>query len=282
MAIKDMLLPELAESVVEGEILKWMVEEGDTIALEQPIVEVMTDKVTVELPATFAGKLFKKLVKEGDVVAVHAPIAQIDDGVGGAASSAPSSADSSAAVVPAGAASTATPAATATLENADMAAVTSNEGQKSSALGADMSADSSAVGSAYDGGVKKATSMDFGGVAKGGPGAATPAAAGTNKFGRALATPAARQNAREAGVDIMTLPLLNLFRLLLPPCLQRPALSPRAARFWTFPRPNTKRPKATKPVKSACRCGECGKLFLERWSPATYTPFAPSPWTRPT
>jgi len=197
MAIKDMLLPELAESVVEGEILKWMVNEGDTIALEQPIVEVMTDKVTVELPATFAGVLVKKLVQEGAVVAVHAPIAQIDDGVGGAAA-APSS------VAPAGAATTATPAATATLENADMAAVTPNESQKP-ALGADMSADSSAVGSAYDGGVKKATSMDFGSV-KGGSSAGGQAQAGTNKFGRALATPAARQNAREAGVDIMTVP----------------------------------------------------------------------------
>ncbi len=198
MAIKDMLLPELAESVVEGEILKWMVNEGDTIALEQPIVEVMTDKVTVELPATFAGVLLKKLVQEGETVAVHAPIAQIDDGVGGTAA-APSSA------APAGAATTTTPAATATLENADSAAATPNESQKPAALGADMSADSSAVGSAYDGGVKKATSLDFGSVAKGSS-AGGQAQAGTNKFGRALATPAARQNAREAGVDIMTVP----------------------------------------------------------------------------
>jgi len=198
MAIKDMLLPELAESVVEGEILKWMVNEGDTIALEQPIVEVMTDKVTVELPATFAGVLLKKLAQEGETVAVHAPIAQIDDGVGGAAA-APSS------VAPAGAATTATPAATATLENADMAAVTPDPEQKPAALGADMSADSSAVGSAYDGGVKKATSMDFGSV-KGGSSAGGQAQAGTNKFGRALATPSARQNAREAGVDILTVP----------------------------------------------------------------------------
>ena len=201
MAIKDMLLPELAESVVEGEILKWMVKEGDTIALEQPIVEVMTDKVTVELPATFAGKLVKILAKEGEVVAVHALIAQIDDGVGGAASEVGSSA-----AVPAGAASTATPAATATLENADIAAASPNESQKPAALGADMSADSSAVGSAYDGGVKKATAMDFGAVAKGSSGAAAPAKAGTNKFGRALATPSARQNAREAGVDILEVP----------------------------------------------------------------------------
>jgi 2-oxoisovalerate dehydrogenase E2 component (dihydrolipoyl transacylase) len=72
-------MPELAESVVEGEILKWLVNEGDEIKIDQPIVEVMTDKVTVELPSPFAGKLEKKLVPEGAVVAVHAPIAVFTD-----------------------------------------------------------------------------------------------------------------------------------------------------------------------------------------------------------
>ncbi|PTA67523.1 dihydrolipoamide acetyltransferase family protein [Deinococcus arcticus] len=86
--MKEVLLPELAESVVEGEILKWLVQEGDTIALEQPLCEVMTDKVTVELPSPVAGVLHKRLAGEGDVVAVHAAIALIDEG--GSAASAPS------------------------------------------------------------------------------------------------------------------------------------------------------------------------------------------------
>ncbi len=72
-------MPELAESVVEGEILKWLVNEGDEIKLDEPIVEVMTDKVTVELPSPFAGKLEKKLALDGAVVAVHAPIAVFAD-----------------------------------------------------------------------------------------------------------------------------------------------------------------------------------------------------------
>jgi pyruvate dehydrogenase E2 component (dihydrolipoamide acetyltransferase) len=74
---KEIVLPELAESVVEGEILKWLVSEGDLLKKDQPFVEVMTDKVTVELPSPFEGVLLKKLVKEGDVVAVHAVIATI-------------------------------------------------------------------------------------------------------------------------------------------------------------------------------------------------------------
>ncbi|CAM3593701.1 dihydrolipoamide acetyltransferase family protein [Deinococcus saxicola] len=87
--MKEILLPELAESVVEGEILKWLVEEGDTIALEQPLCEVMTDKVTVELPSPAAGILSKRMAQEGEVVAVHAVIALIDEG-GEASATAPS------------------------------------------------------------------------------------------------------------------------------------------------------------------------------------------------
>ena len=74
---KEILMPELAESVVEGEILKWLVEEGDYLKKDQPFVEVMTDKVTVELPSPYEGVLQKKLAKEGEVVKVHAPIALI-------------------------------------------------------------------------------------------------------------------------------------------------------------------------------------------------------------
>lgn len=74
---KEAVLPELAESVVEGEILRWLVSEGDFLQKDQPFVEVMTDKVTVELPSPHEGMLLQKLVKEGEVVPVHAPIALI-------------------------------------------------------------------------------------------------------------------------------------------------------------------------------------------------------------
>jgi 2-oxoisovalerate dehydrogenase E2 component (dihydrolipoyl transacylase) len=74
---KEFLLPELAESVVEGEIVQWLVSEGDPIKEDQPLVEVMTDKVTVELPSPFSGVLEKQLVKVGDVVPVHSAIATI-------------------------------------------------------------------------------------------------------------------------------------------------------------------------------------------------------------
>jgi len=76
---RELVLPELAESVVEGEIVKWLVAEGERVAQDQPVVEVMTDKVTVELPSPFAGILEKQLMPEGAIVAVHAPIARFAD-----------------------------------------------------------------------------------------------------------------------------------------------------------------------------------------------------------
>jgi 2-oxoisovalerate dehydrogenase E2 component (dihydrolipoyl transacylase) len=68
-------MPELAESVIEGEIVKWLVNEGDHVKQDQPFVEVMTDKVTVEVPSPFEGILLKQVAKEGEVVPIGKPIA---------------------------------------------------------------------------------------------------------------------------------------------------------------------------------------------------------------
>ncbi len=68
-------LPEIAESVVEGEILKWLKKEGEFVKKNEPIVEVETQKVTVEIPSPFEGILYKILEKEGSVVEVGKPIA---------------------------------------------------------------------------------------------------------------------------------------------------------------------------------------------------------------
>src|SRR5918911_1627741 len=55
-------LPDIGEGVVEGEIVSWKVKEGDKVKLDQPLVEVMTDKATVELPSPRAGTVRKVLV----------------------------------------------------------------------------------------------------------------------------------------------------------------------------------------------------------------------------
>ncbi len=71
----ELEMPELAESVIEGEIVKWLVKEGDHVAQDQPLVEVMTDKVTVEVPSPYDGVLLKQVAPEGAVVPIGKPIA---------------------------------------------------------------------------------------------------------------------------------------------------------------------------------------------------------------
>jgi 2-oxoglutarate dehydrogenase E2 component (dihydrolipoamide succinyltransferase) len=78
MANVEMLMPKMGESIIEGTILTWLKKEGDSIDQDESVLEVATDKVDTEVPATHAGILKKILAKEGDVVAVGAPIALIE------------------------------------------------------------------------------------------------------------------------------------------------------------------------------------------------------------
>ena len=63
-------LPDLGEGLTEGEIARWLVSEGQEVAEDDPLVEIQTDKTTVEIPSPAAGKVARILVAEGDVVAV--------------------------------------------------------------------------------------------------------------------------------------------------------------------------------------------------------------------
>ncbi len=90
VSVKEFNLPDLGEGLTEGEILKWLVSVGDTIELNQPIVEVETAKAAVEIPAKWAGKVVEIHHPEGSVVEVGAPIIAIDtDPSGSSAPAAP-------------------------------------------------------------------------------------------------------------------------------------------------------------------------------------------------
>src|SRR5262245_48644869 len=81
-------MPQLGETVVEGTILKWLKQEGDEVALDEPLFEISTDKVDTEVPSSAAGTLTKILVAEGETVSVGTEVAEIGeagagDGAGG-------------------------------------------------------------------------------------------------------------------------------------------------------------------------------------------------------
>ncbi|MCU8069108.1 dihydrolipoyllysine-residue acetyltransferase [Shewanella sp. SM32] len=81
--IKDFILPDIGEGVVECELVEWLVKEGDTVVEDQPIADVMTDKALVQIPAPFAGVVTKLYYAKGDIAKVHAPLyaVKIEDAV---------------------------------------------------------------------------------------------------------------------------------------------------------------------------------------------------------
>ena len=71
-------LPHVGESVVEGTIGKWLKQPGESIARFEPLVEVVTDKVTMEVPSPVSGSLLRVLAEEGETLPMGAPIAEIE------------------------------------------------------------------------------------------------------------------------------------------------------------------------------------------------------------
>src|SRR4051812_39437590 len=78
----EIRVPTLGESVTEATIGKWFKKAGDSVAADEPVVELETDKVTIEVPAPAAGVLSEIVVKDGETVAVGALLGQIKEGAG--------------------------------------------------------------------------------------------------------------------------------------------------------------------------------------------------------
>jgi 2-oxoglutarate dehydrogenase E2 component (dihydrolipoamide succinyltransferase) len=101
MTIRDILgkqimteirVPTLGESVTEATIGRWFKKAGDAVAVDEPLVELETDKVTIEVPAPSAGTLGEIIAADGETVAVGALLGQINEGAVGAAKPAPAAA----------------------------------------------------------------------------------------------------------------------------------------------------------------------------------------------
>src|ERR1700729_2224065 len=81
----EVVMPAMGDSVAEGTVLEWHKSEGDTVAADETIVEISTDKVDAEVPAPIAGTVVKIVAAEGDTVAVGAVLAEIAPGNGNGA-----------------------------------------------------------------------------------------------------------------------------------------------------------------------------------------------------
>jgi pyruvate/2-oxoglutarate dehydrogenase complex dihydrolipoamide acyltransferase (E2) component len=74
----DVVMPQLGESVVEGVVVKWLVEAGELVAKDQPLLEISTDKVDAEIPSPSAGRVAQIMVKPGETVPIQAVLAKLE------------------------------------------------------------------------------------------------------------------------------------------------------------------------------------------------------------
>lgn len=86
MALADLIMPKLGESIIEATVLKWHKKLGDAVAQDETVLDIATDKVDSEVPSTAAGTIAEILFKENDVVPVGAVIARIETSAGAYAS----------------------------------------------------------------------------------------------------------------------------------------------------------------------------------------------------
>src|SRR5271154_3238661 len=100
LSMTEIRVPTLGESVTEATIGRWFKKAGDAVAVDEPLVELETDKVTIEVPAPSAGTLGEIVAKDGQTVAVGALLGQIKEGGGGGAAK-PAAAPPKAATAPA-------------------------------------------------------------------------------------------------------------------------------------------------------------------------------------
>lgn len=182
---REVVLPELGESVTEGTVTRWLKQVGDDVAVDEPLLEISTDKVDTEIPSPVAGVLQQILVQEDETVAVGAPLARIGDGAAPAAVAAPEApstekpvevaeaeAAAPAPAAPAPAPATA-PAAPAAAEDDGPTYVTPLVRRLAQQQGVDLA---TVTGSGVGGRIRKEDVLKAAEAASAAPAAATPAA----------------------------------------------------------------------------------------------------------
>jgi pyruvate dehydrogenase E2 component (dihydrolipoamide acetyltransferase) len=186
--VADFVIPELGENVAGGDVVRLLVKAGDALKKDQPVLELETDKATIEVPSSVGGVIKDVKVKQGDKVKVGQLVLTVDDAAGAPASggaTADKPADKTATDKPAAAAAPA-PAAQTT-EKA------SSADAKSEGLGG-------AASATADKGVSKVVDISRGVTPRPAPAPAAPPA--SSAASQVPAAPSTRRYARELGVDI--------------------------------------------------------------------------------
>ena len=180
--MKEFILPNLGDGVAAGDVLRVMVKVGDTLAIDQPVLELETDKATLEVPSTVAGRVAEVKAKTGDKLKPGQIVLVVDDNGAGAAAPAAAPAAAAPAPAPAPAPAAAAPAAPAAKSGPGEGDDPTDRGRKSSAAEVE----------------ERANVLAFA--------ASRPAAPPADRGPLAPAAPSVRRLARELGVDLHQVP----------------------------------------------------------------------------
>jgi pyruvate/2-oxoglutarate dehydrogenase complex dihydrolipoamide acyltransferase (E2) component len=196
MAIQQVTMPQLGETVSEGTIGNWLKKEGETIRRDESLVEIITDKITTELPSPVGGTLTRILVQPDQTVKVGTPIAEIEVAVAATAAATPATAPAASGTNGNGAAgastATATMAAPATNGNGNGGASTDRVSPLARKLAAEHNVDLSQITGTGEGGrVRKEDILAFVDRRNAGGTATAMAPAPVAAASAASATPAA-------------------------------------------------------------------------------------------
>jgi 2-oxoglutarate dehydrogenase E2 component (dihydrolipoamide succinyltransferase) len=208
----EVLMPQMGESITEGTLTKWLKKIGDTVARDEPIFEISTDKVDAEIPSPVAGTLTEIKVLEGQTVTVNSVVAVIGGGAAAPAAAAkPAAAPAPAPVAPSAPAPT--------------AAATTGEGLRSSPLVRKIAKENnvdlaSVPGTGASG---RITKQDIVGHLEGGAPAATPAATPAAAPSAAKPAPAAPASAPQPGELV---PLSKMRSIIAKRMVESKATSP--------------------------------------------------------
>src|SRR5947207_9917310 len=89
MPAVGVIMPQMGESITEGTLVKWLKKAGDTVVRDEPLFEISTEKVDVEIPAPASGVIAQIKVKEGETVPVNTVVAVIEKDAAAGAGAAP-------------------------------------------------------------------------------------------------------------------------------------------------------------------------------------------------
>lgn len=229
MSLVDLVMPKMGESIMEATILKWHKKVGDSVKMDETVLEIATDKVDSEVPSTAEGIIAEILFKENDVVPVGTVIVRVNSGAAGASTPAPVAVAQASAPIPTPVATVATTAPVATASAGSNKFYSPLVLNIASSEGVSMSELENIAGSGNEGRVTKKDILNYVAARKSGTVQAPVAAAPTPSVAPVLTSAPSFTNYTGANVEIIEMDRMR--KMIADHMVRSKATSPHVTSF---------------------------------------------------